>query len=129
MRPRVVSRGAEGGSAQGEEGNGDGGVGERDCEIKTKSRRSCETRERKGNGQLPFDLGAELLQLELTSLNLSVKVDGSILGNSLSATGSNSSMNGMMRKTEKGIKRSKSWVVLLSCLPAAVSLVGLRESL
>lgn len=94
--------------AQRKEGDGDGGVGERDCEIRTKNRRSCETGESKGNGQLPFDLGAELLQLELTSLNLSVKVDGSMLGNSLSATGSSNSMNGMMRKTEKGIKRSKS---------------------
>jgi hypothetical protein len=44
----------------------------------------------------------------LTSLNLSVKVDGSMLGKSFRATGRRSSINGMMRKTEKGIKRSRS---------------------
>jgi len=51
----------------------------------------------------------------LTSLNLSVKVEGSMLGKSLSATGRRSSMNGTMRKTEKGMSRSRSVVVRLSC--------------
>ena len=37
-----------------------------------------------------------------------------MLGKSLSATGRRSSMNGTMRKTEKGMSRSRSVVVRLS---------------
>jgi len=48
-------------------------------------------------------------------LNLSAKVEGSMLGKSLSATGRRSSMNGMMTKTENGMRRRRSWVVRLSC--------------
>lgn len=56
-------------------------------------------------------------RLELTSLKVSVNVDGSMLGNSLRATGSKSSMKGTMRKTENGMRRRRSCVVLLSYHP------------
>ena len=44
-----------------------------------------------------------------------MNVDGSMPGNSLSATGSNSSMKGTMMKTENGTSRNKSDVVRTSC--------------
>jgi hypothetical protein len=50
----------------------------------------------------------------LTAANCPSKVLGSIFGKSLSATGSKSSMKGTIRKTENGINRSRSPVVLRS---------------
>ena len=46
-----------------------------------------------------------------TSLDSSVNVLGNIPGNSIRATGSNSSMNGTMMNTENGTKRNMSAVV------------------
>lgn len=54
-------------------------------------------------------------QSKLTAANLSSKVDGSMLGNNLSATGSNNSMNGTMTNTANGMSRRMSVVVRLSC--------------
>jgi hypothetical protein len=48
---------------------------------------------------------------ERTAANLSSKVEGSMLGKSLSATGRSSSMKGTMMKTAKGTRRNKSCVV------------------
>lgn len=51
----------------------------------------------------------------LTAAYLSSNVDGSILGKSLSATGSRISMNGTMTKTAKGMRRRRSVVVRFNC--------------
>ena len=47
----------------------------------------------------------------LTTLDLSSKVLGSMLGKSLIATGKRNSMNGTIRNTEKGTNRNKSAAV------------------
>lgn len=55
------------------------------------------------------------LNASLTAANCPSNVLGSILGNSLSATGSKISMKGTKTNTENGIKRNKSLVVRRSC--------------
>jgi hypothetical protein len=49
--------------------------------------------------------------MRLTAANSPSKVEGSILGKSLSATGSKNSMKGIRTKGRKGIKRRRSVVV------------------
>jgi hypothetical protein len=49
--------------------------------------------------------------MRLTAANSPSKVEGSMLGKSLSATGSKNSIKGMRTKGKKGIKRSRSVVV------------------
>lgn len=49
-----------------------------------------------------------------SAANLSSNVEGSILGKSLMATGRSSSMNGTITKTENGMSRNRSVVVLRS---------------
>ena len=49
--------------------------------------------------------------MDSSFLNESSKVDGSMLGKSLSATGSSSSMNGTITNTDIGSSRNRSVVV------------------
>ena len=59
-------------------------------------------------------------KVTLTAANLSSNVDGSMLGNSLRATGSKSSMKGTMTKTANGISLSRYVVVRLSCIEGLI---------
>lgn len=51
-----------------------------------------------------------------TAASLPSNVLGNMLGNNFKATGSNSSMNGTIKKTENGINLNRSLVVRRSCL-------------
>jgi hypothetical protein len=53
-------------------------------------------------------------EAKLTAAKSPSKVEGSILGKSLRATGSKNSMKGIRTKGRKGIKRSRSVVVRFS---------------
>ena len=62
-----------------------------------------------------------------TSLSFSMKVLGSMLGNSLRATGSRNSMNGTMTNTRNGTRRNRSAVVRTSWKKTLAIIRGVNE--